>query len=191
MATFIIADLRLFDEEQMEKLGYYSMHQMNESIIRSWNQTVSENDQVIIMGNVGCGDIEQMKSVISQLNGELTITARDLNTKFTKAQWREIGFSHFWGVSMFKTFPEGKTVLYPIKKINVIEVYEKEYDLLVVDSMNPIEGMTEGIMLSADAAKWGYFPLDTDKLFEIYANMKEFEQMEETTERRSDVVEEN
>lgn len=143
------------------------------------------------MGNVGCGSIEEMKSVISQLNGKLTITAKDLNTKFTKEQWKEIGFTRFWGISMFKTFPDGRVALYPIKKINVLDAYKKEYDLLVVDRLNPIEGITQDIILSADAAKWGYSPLDTDCLFEIYENIKQFEEMENAIEYRTDIMEEN
>lgn len=41
-------------------------------------------------------------------------------------------------------------------------------------------------MLSADAAKWGYSPIDTDNLIEIYNNMKEFEEMK-NEEHRSDI----
>ena len=189
MATYIIADLKLFNDEQRELLGYSSFEQMNKAIIRTWNRTVKPEDTVIIMGNNGNGDLEQMKSVISQLNGEKTATSRHLNEKFSKAEWREIGFKHFWGVSMFNKLEDGKEVLYVIKPITNLDAYKKEYTILVVDSENPIEGMTKDIMLSADAAKWGYSPLDTAELLTIYTNMKEFESME-STETRSDIKEE-
>jgi calcineurin-like phosphoesterase family protein len=162
---------------------------MNKAIIRTWNRTVKPEDTVIIMGNNGNGDLEQMKSVISQLNGEKTATSKHLNEKFSKAEWREIGFKYFWGVSMFNKLEDGKEVLYVIKPITNLDAYKKDYALLVVDSENPIEGMTKDIMLSADAAKWGYSPLDTAELLTIYENMKEFESME-STETRSDIKEE-
>lgn len=189
MATYIIADLKLFNDEQRELLGYSSFEQMNKAIIRTWNRTVKPEDIVIIMGDNGNGDLEQMKSVISQLNGEKTATSKHLNEKFSKAEWREIGFKHFWGVSMFNTLEDGREILYVIKPVINLDAYKKDYALLVVDSENPIEGMTKDIMLSADAAKWGYSPLDTAELLTIYENMKEFESME-STETRSDIKEE-
>jgi calcineurin-like phosphoesterase family protein len=162
---------------------------MNKAIIRTWNRTVKPEDIVIIMGDNGNGDLEQMKSVISQLNGEKTATSKHLNEKFSKAEWKEIGFKHFWGVSMFNTLEDGREILYVIKPVINLDAYKKDYALLVVDSENPIEGMTKDIMLSADAAKWGYSPLDTAELLTIYENMKEFESME-STETRSDIKEE-
>lgn len=189
MATYIIADLKLFNNEQRERLGYSSFEQMNTAIIKSWNKTVKPGDNVIIMGDNGDGTLEQMKGVISQLNGEKTATSKHLNEKFSKAEWREIGFKHFWGVSMFNTLPDGREVLYIIKPIINISVYEQDYTLLVVDSENPVEGMIDGIKLSVDAAKWGYSPLDTQELLTIYENMKAFNSMEET-ETRSEIKEE-
>lgn len=189
MATYIIADLKLFNNEQRERLGYSSFEQMNTAIIKSWNKTVKPEDNVIIMGDNGDGTLEQMKGVISQLNGEKTATSKHLNEKFSKAEWREIGFKHFWGVSMFNTLPDGREVLYIIKPIINISVYEQDYTLLVVDSENPVEGMIDGIKLSVDAAKWGYSPLDTQELLTIYENMKAFNSMEET-ETRSEIKEE-
>ena len=189
MATYIIADLKLFNNEQRERLGYSSFEQMNAAIIKSWNKTVKPEDSVIIMGDNGDGTLEQMKGVISQLNGEKTATSKHLNEKFSKAEWREIGFKHFWGVSMFNTLPDGREILYIIKPITNISVYEQDYALLVVDSENPIEGMIDGIKLTADAAKWGYSPLDTEKLLTLYENMKAFDLMEET-ETRSEIKEE-
>ena len=162
---------------------------MNKAIIRTWNKTVKPEDTVIIMGDNGNGDLEQMKSVISQLNGEKTATSNHLNEKFSKAEWRKIGFKHFWGVSMFNKLEDGKEVLYIIRPITDIDLYKSDYALLVVDSENPIEGMTKDIMLSADAAKWGYSPLDTEELLTIYENMTAFDSMEET-ETRSEIKEE-
>lgn len=188
MGTYIIADLKLFNQEQCSKLGFASFDQMNQYIIRSWNSVIKPEDKVIIMGDSGEGTLEQMKSVISKLNGDLTATSKHLNERFSKEEWIEIGFSHFWGVSMFNTLEDGREILYIIKPILEPKVYEADYALLVTDSENPFEGMTKGIMLSADAAKWGYSPLDTAELLNIYQNMKEFENMNET-EHRSDIKE--
>ena len=55
MATYIIADLKLFNKEQLKKLGYANFLQMNAEIIRSWNKVVKPEDDVIIMGDNGDG----------------------------------------------------------------------------------------------------------------------------------------
>ncbi len=188
MATYIIADLKLFNKEQLQKLGYSNFAQMNAEIIRSWNRVVKPEDDVIIMGDNGDGTLEEMKSIFSRLNGIKTATSKHLNEKFTKAEWREIGFKHFWGVPMFNKLPTGEEVLYEIKPIKRLDLY-KQYALIVVDGENPIEGMIKDMMLSADAIKWGYSPLNTEELLTIYNNMKAFESMEET-ETRSDIKEE-
>ncbi len=163
---------------------------MNSWIVRSWNAVVKPEDSVIIMGDVGSGKLEEMKEVISKLNGEKTATSKHLNEKFTKKEWREIGFKHFWGVSMFNTYPDGREVLYVIKKVEIPAVYEKDYALLVTDSENPFDGLINGIMLSADAAKWSYNPLNTDELIDTYERLKEWADMEEGTETRSEIKEE-
>lgn len=69
MKTYIIADLKLFNDKQRDSLGYSSFSAMNDTIIKAWNSVVKPEDKVIIMGDSGDGTLEQMKSVISKLNG--------------------------------------------------------------------------------------------------------------------------
>ena len=84
MKTYIIADLKLFNDKQRDSLGYSSFSAMNNAIIKTWNSVVKPEDNVIVMGDVGDGNLEEMKKVISKLNGELTATSKHLNEKFTK-----------------------------------------------------------------------------------------------------------
>lgn len=186
--TYIIADLKLFNEIQRARSGYPSFQEMNEHIIHSWNKVVKEQDSVIILGNVGEGTYDEMKSVISRLNGKLTIVSKHINEVFTKKEWREIGISFFWNVPMFNKLPDGREVLYAIETIKDIESYKKDYALIAVDGENPINGdmPIKDIMISVDALRWGYTPLNTNDLLDIYDNMRTFEQME-STETRSDV----
>ncbi len=189
MKTYIIADLKLFNEEIANTLGYADFESINDHIIRSWNSTVKPEDDVIIMGDVGDATLEQLQSVISKLNGTLWLTSKTAKEQFTKDEWKQIGITHVWSVPLFKTFDNGDEIYYPIQPIKAMSVYEKQYKVLVVDHNNPVEGMTKGIMLSADAAKWDYCPLDTESIIELHKNMREFEQMETGEEHRSDVKE--
>lgn len=188
--TFIIADLRLFNEDIANQMGYADFESMNSEVIRSWNSGVKPDDDVIIMGDIGDASVEQLKSVISKLNGTLWLTSKTAKEQFTKEEWKEIGIDHVWSVPLFKTFDNGDEIYYPIQPIKVMAVYEQQYKVLVVDHNNPIEGLTKGIMLSADAAKWQYCPLDTDNIIELHKNMQEFESMDGGEEHRSDVKEE-
>lgn len=189
MATYVIADLKFFDDEQRKKMGYVSFAQMNADIIRNWNKTIDKDDTVIIMGDNGGGSYEQMESVFSQLNGKFTFISYDMNDRFTKKQWRAMGFIHFWSVSMYQTLADGREIIYVNKPINTPKAYARDYALVVVDSQNPIEGMSEGNRLSVDAAKWQYCPLNTAELLTIYNNMKEWEDMTDGTEKRTDIKE--
>lgn len=193
---YIIADLKLFDTDTIVTLGYDDYKAFHSYVIHSWNSCVKPDDDVIIMGDIigSCEDMEfasvkNIAAVVNKLNGTLWLTSKDAKDKFTKEEWKEIGIDHVWSVPLFKVFDNGEEAYYPIQPIKVMEVYERQYKVLVVDHNNPVEGMTKGIMLSADAAKWGYCPLDTDNLIELHKNMQEFESMDSGEEHRSDIEE--
>jgi calcineurin-like phosphoesterase family protein len=56
--TFIIADLRLFNEDIANQMGYADFESMNSEVIRSWNSGVKPDDDVIIMGDIGDASVE-------------------------------------------------------------------------------------------------------------------------------------
>ena len=178
MKTFIIADLNLFSEKQCKEMGFSSFAEMNSLVINNWNKTISSDDSVLIMGHCGEGTYDEMKSIISKLNGKLTMMSYSLNNRLSKEDWLEIGFTFCWDSLMFYKVPDGEEVLYVCKKVQEPELFAEEYDLLIVDSQTPLKTMTGERMLSADAAKWGYSPLNTDELFTIYVNMRTFDEME-------------
>lgn len=186
--TFIISDLMLFNDRRRRECGYNSFEEMNEEIIKRWNKTVGKEDSVILMGKVGEGSFEQMKDFFSKLNGYFTINSKSLNNVFSKKEWRQIGISFFWGVSMLYETSDNKKILYLISPIKNLNLYKGKYDLIIVDSTNPIkkEPPIDDILMSADAKCWGYTPLDTEELYTIYKNMLSFLNMKES-ESRSEV----
>lgn len=190
--VYIISDLKFFDEERKNKAGYKTFEQMNRTVIEKWNKLVKPEDQVILMGITGVGSFDEMESVISQLNGKLIITSSHMNELFSKDEWRKMGITFFWDISVFNSYPDGREALYLIKPLEEKdkEYYKETYALLVVDSDNPIEGEMpiKDNMLSVDALRWDYLPLDTDELLTIYENMKLFQEME-STETRKDITE--
>ena len=65
MKTFFIADLHFSDINIMkyENRPFDSLELMNEKIVENWNRTVSNDDEVFLLGDIGKIDY------ISQLNG--------------------------------------------------------------------------------------------------------------------------
>ena len=160
---------------------------MNNEIIKNWNATVKREDTVIILGDVGSGTFEEMKSIIHSLHGDLTLLTKN-KEQFSDSEWRKIGFHFVWRVPLFHDF-EDYSIYYAISPIRVISVYEERYKVVLVDHNNPIDGMTNGVLLSVDAKKWNYCPLDIEQVASIHENLKQFESMS-NEEHRSDIKEE-
>ena len=191
MATYIIADTLFFDNEQREKMGFNDFASMNKAIIKNWNSTVKKEDDVIFMGKLigDGGETTDIKNLFHDLNGTFTCISKDKNMRFTKEEWKDIGFRFFWNVPMFNEIND-KEVCYQIRPIINVAPYFQEYSVVVVDSDNPIEGMVKEIFLSVDALKWNYYPIKTDDIIEIHDRMIEFEKMEIGEEKRTDIKEE-
>lgn len=162
---------------------------MNNFIIYSWNRVVTDDDIVIVTGKVGEGTLEEMANVIKRLHGSLTLLTRDLNTNFSKEEWRQIGFKHIWSVPLYKEFENKERVVYVIDPIENLKDYNK-FEILAVDSNNYFDGLILNNMLSLDAAKWSYSPIDSDNLIEIYENMKMFESLDIGEQHTTEIKEE-
>ena len=49
---------------------YASVEEMNEDLIKRWNETVSPDDMVIHLGDFGFGPIDRQRRIFERLNGE-------------------------------------------------------------------------------------------------------------------------
>ena len=68
------SDLHFFHENIIKFCGrpYYSIEDMNESLIKNWNDTVGKDDKVFVLGDFVFrrGKTETAK-IINQLNGDI------------------------------------------------------------------------------------------------------------------------
>ena len=74
MQTWITSDLHLFHDNIIVYCGrpYQTCDEMNSSIVGVWNDTVSSDDRVIVVGDLSAGLMgrySQLRALISQLNG--------------------------------------------------------------------------------------------------------------------------
>ena len=86
----MISTLVSHDREFVWKVrGFNSVKEMNETIIQKWNETVSAEDDVYILGDVILGDPDNIKYV-KRLNGKLHIVLGNHDTANREKMYREL-----------------------------------------------------------------------------------------------------
>ena len=71
---YYIADCHFFHEklnERMDKRGFASVEEMNQYMIDKWNAKVRRNDEVVILGDLSWGKVEETQELLSKLKGTL------------------------------------------------------------------------------------------------------------------------
>ncbi len=71
---YYIADLHFFHEAMnthMDKRGFENTLQMNEYMIQRWNQKVRKKDEVVILGDLSLGSVQDTNALLEQLQGKL------------------------------------------------------------------------------------------------------------------------
>ena len=71
---YYIADNHFFHTNmntRMDKRGFGSMEEMNEYMLNQWNSRVRKNDEVVVLGDLSIGNVEETNQLINKLNGKL------------------------------------------------------------------------------------------------------------------------
>ena len=72
MKVYVIADTHFGHEKIIRYCNrpFASVEEMDETMIKLWNETVSKNDTIIHLGDFGLGSKEYIKSIVERLNGK-------------------------------------------------------------------------------------------------------------------------
>lgn len=72
MKSFFTSDTHFFHEKVIayENRPFSSVEEMNETLIKNWNEAVSPGDLVYFLGDFGIGSIEKLKSLCDRLKGK-------------------------------------------------------------------------------------------------------------------------
>jgi calcineurin-like phosphoesterase family protein len=73
-----------------ENRPFKDSNHMDESLIKYWNQIVSKQDKVFLLGDVGLGKPETLKSKIERLHGNITLVLGNHDHKSVE-RWMEAG----------------------------------------------------------------------------------------------------
>lgn len=71
---YYIADLHFFHgamNTRMDCRGFESVEKMNEYMLHKWNGKVRKNDEVVVIGDLSWGTVEQTNALLEELNGRL------------------------------------------------------------------------------------------------------------------------
>lgn len=137
MKVFVTADTH-FNHENIIKYcnrPYKNSYEMNEEIIKNWNEVVSENDIVYHLGDYGFGTKEELKDIFNRLNGKKYLIMGNHDYRVGKKYYEDLGFIEVYKnrYEFDKYIFTHKPILVPLGKINIYghihdKPVEKEYD---------------------------------------------------------------
>ena len=73
---------------------YADSKEMDEDMIKKWNETVSNNDVVLHLGDFGLGNKEYIASIVKRLNGKKILIMGN-HDNWSEQTYRDMGF-HFY-----------------------------------------------------------------------------------------------
>ena len=93
MKFFIISDTHFGHEQIIKYCGrpFKSTKEMDEAMIKNWNEVVSNNDTVIHLGDVGFGKKDYIASIIKRLNGKKILIMGN-HDNWSEQAYRDMGF---------------------------------------------------------------------------------------------------
>ena len=93
MKFFIISDTHFGHEQIIKYCGrpFKSTKEMDEMLIKNWNEVVSNNDTIIHLGDVGFGKKAYIASIIKRLNGKKILIMGN-HDNWSEQAYRDMGF---------------------------------------------------------------------------------------------------
>ena len=92
--TFVCADLHFCHENiiKYENRPWINADAMNWGLINNWNQVVSADDKVFVLGDVGFCGREKMSELVHRLNGHKMLIMGNHDRSRSVQWWQDIGF---------------------------------------------------------------------------------------------------
>lgn len=93
MKLFIISDTHFGHENIIRYCNrpFSSVEEMDNAIIKNWNETVSNQDTIIHLGDFGLGKKERIAEIISKLNGKKILIMGN-HDNWSEEFYRKAGF---------------------------------------------------------------------------------------------------
>ena len=94
---WLISDTHFNHEKIIEYCSrpFENVKAMNKNIIKNWNSVVKNGDKVYHLGDFGFGSKEQIKDIVSQLNGDIYLI-RGNHCNHPNQWYRDCGFKEVY-----------------------------------------------------------------------------------------------
>ena len=94
MKTWFIADTHFGDRDIMryEKRPFQTLEEMDRKIIEWWQEMVSDEDKIFVVGDFSEYPFTKTKEILSQLTGHKFLVMGNHDKKHTPQWWRDAGF---------------------------------------------------------------------------------------------------
>ena len=88
---YLSSDLHFFHDKEFiyKPRGFENVSDMNETILKNWNNTVSEDDEVYLLGDLMLGDNNKGIELIKQLNGKIHVILGNHDSQTRKNMYLE------------------------------------------------------------------------------------------------------
>ena len=86
---YYIADCHFFHEalnREMDHRGFASVEEMNEYMIKRWNEKVRNRDEVVILGDLSMGNAEQTNTLLDRLQGKLFLIVGNHDNRYLRSK---------------------------------------------------------------------------------------------------------
>ena len=145
----------------------------NSRVKQAWNETVTDEDLVLIVGNLGNLSFEELDNFFGELKGRKRILV-DSTKGIDKEKYKNIYFTPTEGFSK----NESIEVRIPKTKEN-FEIYKSHnYYVAAPRSISGEEKVYNNRILSISIDDWELYPISYERLPQIVENMESYEKME-------------
>ena len=92
--VFVTSDLHFCHDREFvwSARGYADVNEMNEAQVRKWNEVVTDEDEVWVLGDLMLGDFEQGLSYLKQLKGKIHVCLGNHDTSKREQAYRNLGW---------------------------------------------------------------------------------------------------
>ncbi len=92
MTTLFTADTHFFHKNIIKYCNrpFNTVEDMNEELIKRWNETVAPDDLVYHLGDFGLGRAELLSKVRHRLNGRVFLVLGNHDTNITRTKWMNV-----------------------------------------------------------------------------------------------------
>ena len=180
--VFVTSDLHFCHDREFVwgARGYADVNEMNEAQVRKWNEIVTDEDEVWVLGDLMLGDFEQGLSYLKQLKGKIHVCLGNHDTSKREQAYRNLG----WDVQLCARMKYKKISFYLSHYPTITHnIDEKELWQVVVN----LYGQTHQTTNFYHDDPWMYhvgvdshdgYPVSMDQvLADIRAEMKRCEEM--------------